>query len=180
MGAAWTDANTANAPSRTGIGSKGTAMCNIAHLSAAPAGDRAYLKALVQASIHHFQEFRGAGAGVANGSCCAVMKSGPGPQDFVFGHSQAHNLDPDAPHHGGLFNPDHHAERVVYTAAAAHPAHHNHLFVELPPCASCAAWLQATTPHGFNVWYLYADTESMRLAHAYGTEAELATLDSIL
>lgn len=159
-------------------------MCQIAHIGTAPAALQQTLLELGTACITRFQEVRGAGAGIANGSCCAAIRFGPGPQDFAFGQSQAAGLDPDVQHAPGMFNPDNHAERVAYRAAqqlaaANHAAAGGHLFVELAPCAGangCNAWLQANTPAALNVWYLYGDTPSMVLAHEQGVQTELATL----
>ena len=152
--------------------------------AAAAAGHRAIVRELANACILRFADVRGVGAGLANASCCACVKlaaAAPPGQQYRYGNSQAHLLDPDAVVAGGMFNPGNHAERQAHAAAGA-GMYGNHLFVELPPCPGplgCAAWAAATIP-GINIWWLYPTTAAMTVAHAGGTAAEFLVLNAAL
>lgn len=151
--------------------------------AAAGTANKGIVRDLAYACINRFFDVRGARAGIGNGSCCAsILLVAPSliwGADYRFGSSQAHILDPDAVNVGGMFNPQHHAERQAH-AAAAGAAYVPHLFVELPPCGGvngCAAWCGATIP-GVNVWYLYPNTGAMTAAHAAGSAAQFAAVDA--
>lgn len=150
---------------------------------AAAAGTANYhlVKELANACILQFADIRGRGNGVGNGSCCASVKLAGG-NDFRFGNSQAHILDPDAVVAGGMFNPQQHAERQAHNAGLLAGGYLPHLFVELPPCPGangCAVWCAATIP-GVTVWWLYPNTGTMVAAHAGGTAAQFAALNAAL
>lgn len=155
--------------------------------AAAGTANRGIVLELAAACIMQFASVRGPGNGVGNGSCCAsvrLLAAGVwGVPDYRFGQSQAHLLDADAIHAGGLFNQQHHAERQAHNAGVIAGGYLPHLFVELHPCVyapdPCAAWCLATIP-AVNVWWLYANTGAMQLAHAGGTAAEFAALNAAL
>jgi hypothetical protein len=145
------------------------------------------VKELAEQCIIYFgEEIRKAKSGIANGSCCACVKlnapATDGYPDYRFGNSQARHLDYDVVDHGGLFNPDNHAERVAHAAAGA-GMYGDHLFVELPPCTignnSCAQWCNQNIPN-IHVWYLYYDTKAMEVAHSQGTEYQRDLLTQAL
>ena len=159
---------------------------NMPHISAAIGANREIARELAIACIYQFADIRGPGNGVGNGSCCASVKltaaSIWGTPDYRFGQSQAHLLDADAVQAGGLFNPEHHAERQAHNAGIIAGGYHPYMFVELPPCPGvngCAAWCLATIP-GVIVWWLYPDTATMTAAHAGGTNAQFLALNTAL
>ena len=155
-------------------------------LVAANAGLAFYLqaRALAAATIGHFAPARAA-AGLGPGSCCAGVAvvagaaaavAGPGgglvgagnvpvvpgqAWGAIYGNSQMAAGGLALGVAGG------HAERAALTAADNHNlALHNFggnnflLFVELTPCATCAAWLnspgnpyQPVAGHTLNVWW---------------------------
>ncbi|HUE91586.1 hypothetical protein [Pseudomonas sp.] len=156
------------------------------HISAAAGLNRELARELAMSCIYQFADIRGPGNGVGNGSCCASVKllaaTAEGVADYRFGQSQAHLLDADAVQAGGLFNPQHHAERQAHNAGVLAGGYHPYMFVELPPCAGlngCAAWCLATIP-GVTVWWLYPDTPTMNAAHAAGTVAQFTALNIAL
>lgn len=159
----------------------------VAHVSAAVGtAHRDIVRELATACILQFQSIRGPGNGVGNGSCCASVRlTAPGPwgaPDYRFGQSQAHLLDADAINVGGLFNPQHHAERQAHAAGNLAGGYVPHLFVELPPCGGhngCANWCAANITN-VNVWYLYANTQAMVAAHSAGNFAQFAALNQAL
>lgn len=147
------------------------------------------LREMIQSLINHFMEFRGAKAGVGNGSCCAVMKITD--TEFVYGQSQAFKLDQDAMNpDSALFDPANHAERVVIQIAQGKCQELNaslpkHLFVELPPCGGpkgCHTWLanNQDLPNDFNVWYFYEATKDMVSWHSKGAQLETDNILSAL
>ncbi|WP_163997097.1 hypothetical protein [Pyxidicoccus caerfyrddinensis] len=121
-------------------------------------------KELARQSTAQYGAVRGAGAGIAGGSCCAAVASQPaaklpaahellgfdskgGPlvgnalnYAIAFGNSRLAQgkLDPDAE--------GNHAERVALNASGALfmvAANTAVLFVELTPCPSCQTWLNS-------------------------------------
>lgn len=154
--------------------------------AAAGTANRDIVRELAQACILYFDEIRGPGNGVGDGSCCAVVRlTAPGLfglPDYRYGNSQAHLLDADAINFGGLFNPLQHAERQVHAAGTLAGGYLPHLFVELPPCPGvngCAAWCAASIP-GINVWWLYPSTAAMQAAHRGGVRVQSAALNAAL
>lgn len=154
---------------------------------AAALGHRDIVKELANACISRFADVRGVGAGIGNGSCCASVKlaavAADPEQQFRYGSSQAHLLDPNVPYvHGQVFNPVNHAERRAVDAGILGGGYLPHLFVELEPCDGgngCRTWAATTIP-GIHIWYLYDSTPAMGAAHLAGTAAQYAVLNGLL
>jgi hypothetical protein len=164
---------------------------------------------LAEATIGHFGAVRGAGAGIAAGSCCAALAVQSATQS---GYSDLENQP-----HSGVFGNSRfasglvmgpvggHAERAALTAAGNDglslyllPGSSDAvLFVELEPCRDCKNWLEGNgggVPNPFanqlgasgnvtlNVWYIWpypAGVKSMGDFHTRSLSAQEAVIAAL-